>query len=483
MSTPRPPSLLSRRTILKGALAGAGVLSLTSCAGQDGLVFGPPLVEPKPAPRTADGEVVIEANERPYVLAGQTVSLRHYNDLAVGPVIRVRGGETLRLLLKNALLPTGGDYLCTATPDDQPDNVPHGLGTTNMHLHGLHVSPNSPADNILMMVKPGESYHYRYDIPADHPNGTYFYHAHFHGSVALQVSGGMAGPLIVEGPLDDIPEIKAARERILVLQSQRFDGAGRCDDYALLDRNGPTYVNGQQAPVISLQPGEVQRWRIINATHASFYSLQVAQHLLVGLCYDGNPLPYTQTTERLRLSPGNRADVLIKGGAPGMYALTGIDTQELIAWVRVEGPTQDMPLYQGSLPVPPELRPITDDEVTYGRRLTFGMTGAPDHVLFTINEQPFSCSDTWKIPLNAVEEWHITNQTADIHPFHIHVNPFQMLSGGRVPAGRWLDTVEIPPYQSIAFRTRFRTYTGTFVFHCHVLTHEDMGMMQGIEVV
>ena len=95
-----------------------------------------------------------------------------------------------------------------------------------------------------------------------------------------------------------------------------------------------------------------------------------------------------------------------------------------------------------------------------------------------INNQPFSCTETWKIPLNAVEEWEVYNHTEDPHPFHIHINPFQVVSGGDVEPGIWLDTLELPPFERITFRTRFSTYTGKFVFHCHNLTHEDMGMMR-----
>jgi FtsP/CotA-like multicopper oxidase with cupredoxin domain len=74
------------------------------------------------------------------------------------------------------------------------------------------------------------------------------------------------------------------------------------------------------------------------------------------------------------------------------------------------------------------------------------------------------------------------NETNDPHPFHIHVNPFQMVFGGNVDPGVWLDTVELPPNKRVRFRTRFLDYTGQFVFHCHTLQHEDMGMMQAIKV-
>jgi FtsP/CotA-like multicopper oxidase with cupredoxin domain len=478
----KPSLSLSRRSLIKGALAGAGVLSLSSCAM--GPPLGAPLIEPKDATLNDDGQVEIIANDDPFTLDRHRVALRHYNDQPFGPTIRVRGGQQLKLELTNKMLPDPFDYTCLDNPPDGVvPNTPHGFNTTNMHVHGLHVSPNAPSDDILLKIASGQSFNYVYDLPKTHPTGTFFYHAHFHGSVALQLAGGMAGPLIVEGALDDIPAIKACRQRILMLQTPRYDAQGRCDDYAILANNGPTMVNGQRTPVISIRPGEVQFWRMINASFSSFYTLQVAQHMLVGLGYDGNPMPFTQTADTVRLAPGNRADMLIKGGAPGLYALTGMNAQDLLAWVRVEGPPMDMELFQGALPTQAELLPIPESEVTFGRRLTFGMTGAPEHQTFTINNIPFSCDDPWEIPLGAVEEWEITNQTADIHPFHIHVNPFQMVSGGGQPPGRWLDTVEVPPYDRVTFRTRFTDFKGLFVFHCHVLTHEDLGMMQAVKVI
>jgi FtsP/CotA-like multicopper oxidase with cupredoxin domain len=150
----------------------------------------------------------------------------------------------------------------------------------------------------------------------------------------------------------------------------------------------------------------------------------------------------------------------------------------------VEGKGPDMPVYSGDLPQPKSLRPIAESEVTYGRRLEFGMVYAEQQKpRFTINNQPFSCTETWKIPLGAVEEWEIYNHTQYSHPFHIHVNPFQVVSGGGVQPGIWLDTLNLLPFDRITFRTRFETYTGKFVFHCHNLLHEDRGMMQAVEVV
>jgi L-ascorbate oxidase len=123
-----------------------------------------------------------------------TARLRTYNGSAVGPTMRVLPGDTLHGFVHNNLPPNPPG--CADGPDH---NVPHCFNTTNLHTHGLHVSPKGKSDNVLVDIEPGESREYQFDLPANHPAGTFWYHSHRHGSTALQVSSGMAGALIVEG--------------------------------------------------------------------------------------------------------------------------------------------------------------------------------------------------------------------------------------------------------------------------------------------
>lgn len=481
---------MERRELLKGAgalalTAGLGGIARARVSGPGGQLWQPPELKAG-RDNALSAEISVRYGE--FNLTGSQVRLRGYDGLPMGRTLRIRAGSRLDIRLKNELPFELAGEVCGP-------NVPHALNTTNLHLHGLHVSPQEPQDYILLNLVPRETaaldgtgrtkwmYDYKYDIHRGCPPGTYFYHAHYHGSVALQVSSGMAGALIVEGELDDIPEIRAAAERILMFQSQRFDALGRCEDYGLLDLPGHTYVNGQLAPVIVMAPGEVQRWRLINGTHDQMLDIALDWARTVLLCRDGNPLPKAEELAApLRLVPGNRADLLVKAPLrPGRYPVrgpAGVATVEV-----VDAPPKDMPLFTGALPSYDLLRPIGEGEVTYGRRLTFGMTGAPPHVTYTVNQRQFSCTEPWTIPLGAVEDWVVVNQTNDIHPFHIHTNPFQLLEGGNASPGTWLDTVEIPPAGRIRFRTRFVDYTGTLVFHCHTLPHEDMGMMQALNVV
>ena len=144
---------------------------------------------------------------------GCPARLRTYNGMLVGPTIRAKPGDTIHLRLINKL-PVPDKF---PTHPQQPEPTGHGghghqfsFNITNLHTHGLNVAPQGPidpatgkvpfeSDNVLLEVGPGEQQDYRIQIHADHPTGTFWYHAHVHGATAVQLSSGMAGALIIEG--------------------------------------------------------------------------------------------------------------------------------------------------------------------------------------------------------------------------------------------------------------------------------------------
>ena len=226
----------------------------------------------------------------------------------------------LRIRLINDLPPN---------PDPVPIDMmlPHHFNTTNFHFHGLHISPEGVSDNIFRSMEPGQSYDIETTIPGDHPRGTYWYHPHHHGSADVQITGGMAGPLIVEGDFDDIPEIAGAAERVLVLNEVLFDHRGTIEVYdTVWPEAVPRFlsVNGQREPAIRLRPGEVQRWRIIHAGHENNLHIAIEKHALHVVAYDGIRKSQIGHLESLLMAPGQRADVLIQAGATGTYALRAI---------------------------------------------------------------------------------------------------------------------------------------------------------------
>jgi FtsP/CotA-like multicopper oxidase with cupredoxin domain/peroxiredoxin len=482
-----------------------------------------------------------------------------YNGLRVGPTIRVRRGTTFHIHLENALPVPGPEQ----PPDINNNNEqPHKLCTTNLHTHGLHIGPSANNDNIFVCVPPQKDFTYEYTVPADHPAGTFWYHPHNHGSVAYQLSNGLAGALIVEGSrhdgipdLDDNPEIAAAQERIFVFQlyNYRVDTVGsettaRIDaktiydvkpnnrscqavpvpDSDPTDQGQATAINGVINPVIRLAPGEVERWRLIHAAWDVDRQLYLTDEsgkptadlvfqeiALDGLATGtmvakGNDPKNQNSAPLLELAPGQRSDALIqaprlKFGEKERTFLLRQSAQNpqapenlILAKIVVSGRPRQM-----RLPDPSTLAryqpfaPIRDDELattglseiaTKGLAFFASASGATNP-RFWINKKTFSHYKTSvQIRVDTAEEWKITAVSQD-HPFHVHVNPFQVVmrtdSNGNnpKPMNVWRDTLFIHEGETYTIRSRFRDYLGKSVLHCHLLDHEDQGMMMPIEFI
>jgi FtsP/CotA-like multicopper oxidase with cupredoxin domain/peroxiredoxin len=439
------------------------------------------------------------------VICGSRVHLRSYNARLVGPTLRAKPGDVLRIRVDNQLPPV-------PEPPVHGVNVPHALNSTNIHTHGLHVSPEGNSDNIYLDIQPGQTQEYQIAIPKDHVAGTFFYHPHRHGSVALQMSSGLSGALIVEGGLDEVPEIKEARERIFVLQQIPFDNQGRVEDLTRLYDGHPTKhwhesgrfttINGVALPVITMQPGEVQRWRFIHSGIHESLTLRLDGHQLYEIAADGIPLGRMAAREEIELQPANRSDVLVKASStPGVYllrdgalpadrALQGKpEPEKCLAKVVVAGSPLDMALPDSAgLARFAPFEPITDEEVQ-GRKTTvvFGQDEKHQPPRYFINGRQFDPdADPRRVLLGTAEEWLLSSQE-DNHPFHLHVNPFEVIrrdpQTGQIVERVWRDTVLVTDKKPVTIRVRYRDYPGKSVFHCHNLAHEDLGMMQNIEVV
>jgi FtsP/CotA-like multicopper oxidase with cupredoxin domain len=426
-------------------------------------------------------------------MGGYRLFLRTYEGGIPGPTLRMRPGEVLRVRLVNALPPNADPVLLDM-------GLPHHFNTTNFHAHGLHVSPSGISDNIFRSMEPGQGYDIEIAIPADHPRGTYWYHPHHHGSADVQMTSGMAGALIVEGDFDGVPEIASASERLLILNEVLFDYRGSIESYdTVWPEAVPRFlsVNGQREPIIAMRPGEVQRWRIIHAGHEDNLNLALEGHRLGVVAYDGVRTGRIDSCDTLLMAPGQRADVLVQAGAAGSYALKAIANDQgypspmgPLARLRIGGEPRPMKLPRVLPPAP--LREVADGEVTNTRRLTLSVV-QPEYPP-AANYQEFAyyvCGRRFdpdrvdqSIPLGAVEEWTIVNEHDNDHIFHIHTNPFQMLAvnGQRLAERDWRDTVVVPRNGSITFRSRFLDFTGRFVLHCHMMNHEELGMMQVVEV-
>ena len=455
-----------------------------------------PLIEPE-VRRSANG--VLQTQLRcAYTyrdVGGVRLYVRAYEGGTPGPTLRMKPGETLKIRLINDFPPNR---------DIAPADIsnPHQFNNTNFHFHGSHADPSGIADNVMRSMVPGETYDIEISLPKDHTKGTYWYHPHHHGSADIQMSSGMAGAIVVEGDFADVPEIANARERMLVLGQVVYDARGMVENFETLFPETATRfltVNGQRRPTITMRPGEVQRWRILAAQYQDDMLLDLEKHDLHVIAYDGIQLGAMETMKQHLILPGQRADVLVQAGAPGTYELRAMPYDQghpspvgPLARVVVAGEPMAMKL-PTSLPKAP-FGPINDSELTGSRKLVFSAT-APEadaaghwqEFSFFIDGKKFDPTRIdQRVKLNSVEEWTILNtHDHDDHVFHIHTNPFLVtkLNGKPLATPQWRDTAIVERKGgSLTFRSRFLDFTGVYMLHCHMMNHEEMGMMQTVEV-
>ena len=467
---------------------------------------GAPLVEPEV--RTSVNGVLATTLRMHYAwkdIGGYRLYMRTYEGTIPGPTLRLKPGDVLRIKLINDLPPD-------RDPETTSHSLPHQFNTTNFHSHGLHVSPDGIADNVMRMMPPGKSYDVEIAIPADHVPGTNWYHPHMHGSADVQLASGCVGALIIDGDFADVPEIAAARDRTLVITEAVFDAFGTVEDFAtLFPETAARFlaVNGMREPTITMRPGEVQRWRLLHAGWQDDLFMELAGHAMNPIARDGVPLSrmglsvprHLEGTagnlDAMLIAPGQRLDVLVKAGKPGTYLLRAVPYNQgyaaptgPIARLVVEGEPLPMNLPSRLPPLPEPL--ITDAEITGRRTLT--LTAAHPEVEateqwrefhFFIDGKSFDPNRVdQRVHLGAVEEWTIVNEHADDHIFHIHVNDMLLtkVNGEALTEPIWMDTAIVPRNGSITFRSRFVDFTGKYMLHCHMMNHEELGMMQVVEV-
>jgi FtsP/CotA-like multicopper oxidase with cupredoxin domain len=246
-----------------------------------------------------------------------------------------------------------------------------------------------------------------------------------------------------------------------------------------------------------MRPGEVQRWRLVHTGHEDNLRVALEQHVLHAIAYDGMRRSQIDRLDSMLLAPGQRADVLVQAGAVGSYALRTIANDQ--GYASPVGPLAEIIVEGAALPMrlPAALgagphATIRDQEVTNTRRLVlsaaepeFPPAGSYQEFTYFVCGRRFDPDRVdQRIPLGAVEEWTVVNEQDAEHIFHIHTNPFQVvaINGEKLAMRDWRDTVVVPRKGSVTFRSRFLDFTGRFVHHCHMMNHEELGMMQVVEV-
>jgi FtsP/CotA-like multicopper oxidase with cupredoxin domain len=431
-----------------------------------------------------------------------------YRSNNIPPVIRVQPGNILNIEYKNELVAESKEE-CVGHPCMQ---------MTNLHFHGLHVSPNAPQDDALsMMASPGQTLHYSVEVPPQQPPGLYWYHTHPHGESYVQDLDGMSGAIVVEGIERYVPEVLNMRERILVLRDLVLptDAAEKkrvMNSVAMQTTQCGTApekperaftVNGKLRPQIDIAPGERQFWRIVNASPDRYADLEMGSVSLDVVALDGMPFAYhapairKRTMSHVLVPPAGRVEAIVTGPPGDSHTAlrtrcfdTGSDGDSNPAMILADivsakpSSPKARPALGGSpvyVTFPPEtLKRVEASEPQFVVNFTEDKQG------FYINGQKFemNAGPMLTVDVGSLQHWRVLNPTKEVHPFHIHQVHFLAYAVDNKPVKDpvWVDTVNVSYGGSVDLVMDFTDpiIRGMSLFHCHLLNHEDKGMMAKI---
>lgn len=364
---------------------------------------------------------------------------------------------------------------------------------TTVHWHGLHI-PADADGSPFYPIPPGGKHDYVFTISRG-TAGTYWYHPHPDMRSGYQVGKGLYGGIVIRAADDPLP--KSITEKLIVLSDNRFltDGSVDFPDMrspkGIVDeengREGDVlFVNGEVMPTIKIRRGEVQRWRIVNAAAARVYRLALQGHTFLHVGSDGGLFETPVEEKEIVLANSERVELLVRGtGDSGSVSLLEtlpydryapqtrpIDWKVPRPLLRLEY-TSDPPM--APVTIPSKLRYVppldtTKVKVTRVISLSQGLINGKTMDMHRVDV---------RAPLAATEIWEIENLVGMDHPFHLHGFQFQVLDRNGVPEPyrRWKDTVNVPKHETVRFVVRYDDFPGLWMFHCHILDHEDHGMM------
>ncbi|WP_176056481.1 multicopper oxidase family protein [Brucella intermedia] len=414
------------------------------------------------------------------------------------PVIEAREGDKVEISFKNGI-------------PGEP---------TTIHWHGMPV-PADQDGNPMEPVESGDDRIYAFDLP-EGSAAAYWFHPHPHGLTAEQVYRGLAGVFLVKPTDDPIPSEYG--DTILMLTDLRIAADGTMPESTMADlMNGRVgdhvLVNGQKNPTMAVAVGEKRRLRLFNATNARFLRLKFENASMTVIGTDGGLIEAPVAVDELLLTPAERVELIVSFDKPGMAMLTTLEYER--GWMGPGKPNEaDMTLLTAHVsdapasaipPLPAKLRTIEalENPVVTRRFVLTESMGGMDHsnmsmqgmdhsnmsmssdsmeMKFLINGASFDMSRIDEVSkVRQVELWEVVNEADMDHPFHVHGTQFQIIEhekDGKVtrPAYRaWKDTVNIVAGETVRILLR-QDLPGPRMYHCHILEHEQLGMMGTIDV-
>jgi FtsP/CotA-like multicopper oxidase with cupredoxin domain len=448
---------------------------------------------------------------------------------------------------RNPVPPPGSPTEVVTNAADRCGDVTMTITSLNVHFHGTNTSPACHSDQVIhTIINSGETFNYSVHFPDNEPPGLYWYHPHVHGIAEAAVQGGASGAIIVEGIENIQQAVAGLPERVLLIRDQIPDPTiPSCQTPGAILPSGatvpswdvslnyvPTLCPGFNPAIVEMKPGQREFWRVANASADTIIDLQLqydgkVQPLQV-VALDGVPTGsqdgrmqgqiVTQTD--ILLAPAARAEFIVTGPSSKVKTAafmtlnvdTGPDgdtdpTRPLATIVTTASPPPLSVIPSPSLPANHELfEGLANAPVTTTRTLYFSEVlsdpsnpASPTNFFITVDGATPVLFDPHNPPAivtkqGAVEDWIIQNRSQENHEFHMHQIHFLLLERNGVPVppeqSQYLDMIQVPywsgtgPYPSLKVRMDFRGMdVGDFVYHCHILGHEDAGMMAIIRVL
>jgi FtsP/CotA-like multicopper oxidase with cupredoxin domain len=414
--------------------------------------------------RTVD--VQLEAGETEWEIApGRVVSGYAFNGQVPGPTIEADVGDTLVVALTNAL--------------PEP---------TSIHWHGLRVPAEMDGTELVQQpVQPGETFEYRFVLP---DAGTFWYHPHTNETVQLEK--GLYGALIVRG--QDEPRFDA--ERVLLLDDLKLDRKGNIARFGGWrerhdGRLGETrLVNGEADPEVEIAAGQVERWRIVNASSSRYVLLSTGGRPFTILGTDGGLIPEPVTTAEVLLAPADRVELAVGPYSEGeTLALESLPYDR--GMVKEKGgryaTVRVGPRAPSRAQIPKTLRsiePLVTGDVTPNRTVQLqARMSLRSGVNWMVDGEAHHRADPVRV--GELQVWDVVNETKMDHPFHLYGFFFQILEVNGAPPEflSWEDTINVPAKGRVRIAWLPDDRPGSWMYHCHILEHHAAGMMAHFDVI
>jgi FtsP/CotA-like multicopper oxidase with cupredoxin domain len=410
--------------------------------------------------------VRLEAAETRWEIApGHVVPGSGFNGQVPGPTIEADAGDTLVVELSNAL--------------PEP---------TSIHWHGLRVPADMDGTQLVQRpIQPGETFQYRFVLP---DAGTFWYHPHINETVQLEK--GLYGALLVRGPGE--PHLDG--ERVLVLDDLKLDRKGDLARFGGFQerhegRRGDTrLVNGEAEPEFEIAAGQVERWRIVNASSSRYVLLSLGSRPFTILGTDGGLIPEPVTAAQVLLAPADRVELAVgpfsEGETLGLESLPydrGMVKEHggRYARVRVGSPAPSRAQIPATLRT---IEPLTTGDVTPNRTVQLqGRMSLRRGVDWMVEGEAHHHGDP--VHVGELQVWDVVNETKMDHPFHLHGFFFQVIEVNGAPPEflSWEDTINVPAKGRVRIAWLPDDRPGSWMYHCHILEHHAAGMMATFDVI